>query len=284
MWCTILLVLLLGTSVDAEDPVTDTFYVRHLFGHCLGYDESSNTLLLNSACQDKFRWNGGARLFHILTNKCVLPMESERLGLSDQCSGTDSLFQYHRGTRVFKHMLSGKCFIPQAPVTSNSTMLLHFSCDLERNRFYLLPETHFIIRHFSMLCWTYKANIFMLSNTHICDRFKFENGGNLRHVKSGKCVVMGARYLELSTDCSSTTSVFQLTDSSILQHPDSELCVHPHNGLANAPEGTRLILHGCYNEDRIRSYFYDDRCKKILLIIVIPIRYNLFACTCGYVN
>ena len=287
MWCTVLLVLFLGTSADAEDPVTDTFYIRHFSGHCLGYNASRNTLLLNSVCQDKFRWNAGARLFHIPTNKCVLPMESERLGLSHQCFGTASLIQYHRGTHVFNHMLSGKCFMPQAPVVNNSTMLLHFSCNLERNRFYLLPEAHFIIRHFSMLCWIYKGNIFQLSNTHVCDRFKFENGGNLRHVKSGKCVVRGAGFLELSADCSSTKSVFQLTDSSILQHPATKLCVHPSGGLANAPEGTPLLLYLCYNEDRIRSYFYDDRCKSLFSISVIPIRYNLHStvvCTCGYIN
>ena len=246
-----------------------SFYIRHYFRKCLKYDASLQAIVFEVHCREKFIWKGGARLIHTATNKCLVPQSStdgSLLTVSDQCNGTNSLFMYKASTQVIKHALTGRCLHPQtggSDPPKDTALIVKTGCLQNRNKFFLRHQAHYIIRHFSSLCWIYDEtnSIFKLQNSMACDRFEYVNGYNLRHFKTGKCVISVNWVLTLTSDCSSANTVFQLNSWANMQHSPS-VCVHPEGGLISPSVGTRLITYpGCSDEDRLRMYLYDDRGK-----------------------
>lgn len=126
--------ILFRTYTCEAGLITKSFYIRHYFGKCLNYDTTRLAFVFSSICRDKFRWKGGARLIHTATKKCVVPQSSTNgslLTISDQCTGTDSLFQYDGATKMIKHALTSRCLCPEsgadpsaeAPVALKSGLL-----------------------------------------------------------------------------------------------------------------------------------------------------------------
>ena len=254
-----------------------SFYLRHFFGKCLRYDASLQAIVLGVQCREKFLWKGGARLIHTATNKCLVPQSStdgSLLTLSDQCNGTNSLFMYKASTHIIKHALTGRCFHPQtggSDPPNGTALIVRTDCSQNRNKFFLRHQVHYIIRHFSSLCWMYDEiyKIFKLQKSMACDRFEYVNGFHLRHFKTGKCVTPVNWILTLTSDCSSADTVFQLNSWANMQHAPS-VCVHPDGGSISPSVGTRLITFpGCSDEDRLRMYLYDDRGKYKFFYIPI---------------
>ena len=98
-------------------PISKSFYIRHYSGKCLNYDITHQTFVFHNLCRDKFRWKGGVRLIHTASKKCVVPQSSaigSHLTISDQCVGTDSLFQYDDSTKMMKHFLTSRCLRPES--------------------------------------------------------------------------------------------------------------------------------------------------------------------------
>ena len=255
--------------IAALNAADTTFYIRHFSGKCLTFDTTTGIIILTTICSEKFQWKSGARLFHVKTNKCILPNSEvigSNIGLSDQCSGTGSLLIYNPGNRILKHLTTDHCFQPKTGSTTpaeNETLTYNTGCAAATNRYYFIPYAYYVIRHLtSSFCWVFdKAlNRFKMMNTYVCDRFEYVNSKHLRHVASGKCVQGNdGQLLTLTNDCSSARSVFNLFPSEILYVPGENKCIHPEGGSAQPAEGTALVLWDCLVESRFKWKFFDDR-------------------------
>ena len=266
----ILILFILSTLASSVDGADDTFYIRHHKGKCLAFDPAKG-LVFHKVCTQKFRWRSGARLFHVQTNKCVSPVSASAgsvISLSDECSGTSSLFQYSRLSHYLHHIPTSFCLLPKSGVTDaaeNETLSFSHTCSTYGSKFYFVPVANYVIRHFtSGFCWIHNKdnNLFELKNTYVCDRFWYSSSNNLRHLKTDKCVMANAdRKLSLTTDCSSTKSEFKLLPNELLYVPGENKCVHPTGGSSQPTEGTSLSLAICPNENRCKWKLYDDRGK-----------------------
>ena len=262
-----------------------TYYIRHFYGKCVKYDEARQVLVYGRLCRQKFEWQGGARLIHIPTKKCVTvnaTSDGSFLSLSSQCSGTNSLFQYDESNRVIRHLFTNKYFHPETGVAepvNNTAIVLRSGCDVDTNKFYFRKRAYYIIRHFGGLCLVYNSgeNLIRLMNPFACDRFEYVNNYHLRHVETGKCVIFSSSYMRLTDDCESQETIYILNQFSLLQQGASN-CIHPLNGALHPPNGNLLHLYsnGCADEDRLRFFFHDD--KGILmpsLFVYLTIPYSL---------
>ena len=174
-----------------------TFYLRHHLGKCLAFDPSKGQLIFQTICSQKFRWESGARLIHVQTNKCMLPVSASDgsvVSISDECSGTGSLFQYNHHSKILQHLITG--FYPQpgsgtSDPAENETLVFKQESVFGANRFYFVPVAYYVIRQLtSTFCWVFNKpnDRFELRNTYVCDRFEYVNSKHLRHVATGKCV------------------------------------------------------------------------------------------------
>ena len=247
--------------------VTDSFYIRHYSSsrRCIGYIQGQG-LIFQSICRDKFRWKGSSRLIHVPTNKCLLPVSAAAgsvIGISDECSGTGSIWQYHEKTRVIKHFTTGYCLQSLAgPPVENSSLIFSQECGKTRNRFFLMPQAHVVIRHSnSKLCLVHDASVgfFKIQDTYVCDRFEFKNSRILRHIESGKCVVhdAAANTIKLTANCASQNSIFDLFTNGLLYQPTADKCVQP-NALGET-SGNKVVLASCTIHSATAWTFYDDR-------------------------
>ena len=114
----IVIKLILFTTCKCEAAlISKSFYIRHYSGKCLDYNTKHQTFVFHNLCRDKFRWKGGVRLIHTATKKCVVPQSNaigSHLTISDQCVGTDSIFQYDDSTKMMKHSLTSRCLRPES--------------------------------------------------------------------------------------------------------------------------------------------------------------------------
>ena len=262
--------------------VINAFYIRHFHGKCLEYDEARQVLFYVKICREKFQWQGGARLIHIPTNKCITvnaTSDGSFVSLSSQCSGTNSLFKYDENTRVIRHLFSNKCLHPEtgdADPAINTAIVLKTGCNENINKFYFRKKAYYIIRHFGGLCWVYNSgeNLIKLMNPLACDRFEYVNNYHLRHVETGKCVIFSSSYMRLTDDCESPETIYKLNQFSLLQN-GSTSCIHPSNGAISPPNGDLLILfgNGCANQFRLRFFFHDDKgivMPSLFVYLTIP--------------
>ena len=255
-------------AASRKFQTSNTFYIRHFHGKCVEYDEARQVLVYGRLCREKFAWQGGARLIHIPTKKCVTvnaTSDGSFFSLSSQCSETNTLFQYDENNRVIRHLFTNKCLHPEtgdADPAINTAIVLKVGCEENINKFYFRKKAYYIIRHFGGLCWVYISgeNLIKLMNPFACDRFEYVNNYHLRHVETGKCVIFSSSFLRLTDDCESLETIYKLNQNSLLQHGASR-CVHPYTGKSNAPIGDLLLLFndGCTDEDRLRFSFYDDK-------------------------
>lgn len=110
-------------------------------------------------------------------------------------------------------------------------------------------------------------NKIKLQSSFACDRFEYVNSYNLRHFKTGKCVsaTPDAKSLILSSDCTSSNSVFKHNAAAFVQH-SSTYCVHPQGGAEDPSTGTPLIIHHIC-KDKIRTYFHYERGNTVVLFL-----------------
>ena len=105
-----MLVILLSNWLGQLTGEDGAFHIRHFHGKCVS---GTSTLVLKEFCRRKYRWKGGARLFDLhYTDKCIAPQNSTvatgtLLKITQQCSGTDTLFRFDAGTNVIRHLISG---------------------------------------------------------------------------------------------------------------------------------------------------------------------------------
>ena len=264
------LIFLLYFGFGARKSNCKSFYIRHYSGRCLAYDTNCHALVFENHCLEKFRWKDGARLIHTATSKCLVPQgnaDGSRVNISDQCNGTNSLFQYNAQSQSFKHLLSGRCLHPDTGATNPSQptpVILKANCSLQSSKYVLRHTAQFIIRHFSSLCWVYDQtdSFFKLQNTLGCDRFEYIYAKNLLHMKTGKCVFLLGKKLSLTSNCTSSATEFKFDSKSLINHVSSKQCVHPEDGLVSPSSGTPLsTFSSCADEDRHRMMKYNDRGK-----------------------
>ena len=268
-----LIFFLFHLNVRIEGAADPTFYIRHHSGKCLTYDASKRSLVFQTLCSEKFQWKSGARLFHVKTNRCISPVSAaagSSINITNDCSGTDSLLTYNQSQKVLQHLITDFCFQPKTGSTSpaeNEALTFNAGCASDTNKYYFIPNAYYVIRHYtSSLCWVFdKAlNRFKLMNTYVCDRFEYVNSKHLRHVASGKCIQGDAeQLLTLTSNCSSTKSVFNMLPTGILNVPGENKCIHPNGGSDQPAEGTFLILWSCFVADYCKWKLYDDRGTSI---------------------
>ena len=170
------------------------FYIRHYCGFCMKPDRAG-TLTLRFRCMFKFQWQGGGRL--VASQKCLAANGSNdgtSILFTDQCSGVNSLFQYLPASKSIKHLKSGKCLTPDRSKPENAKVVLGSCQPSSSNRFWLFPQQMYIIRHHkSGTCIRLDKTdaLFKLYPGRICDRFT----GTLVHVKTGKCMGDGGKYI-----------------------------------------------------------------------------------------
>ena len=263
-----LLAILIGASTVFSNNVTNSFYIRQNDGKCFEYEEALQEIVLKAVCREKFRWDSGARLIHVQTNKCLVPKantDGSVLQLTDSCSGTDTLFQHLASTGSMKHLVSGKCIRPEANATKpaeKSKVVMWSDCSSQNTRLWLVRDAMYVIRHISGLCWVHSTakNVFRLRKRYFCDRFRQVNSKQLEHVATGKCVTLTEVLNRFTlSDCASKTSAFDLDLNNILHETSAGKCVRGYGGSINPNPGTMVVLDGCLTEDRIKFYFYDDR-------------------------
>ena len=95
-----------------ETLILGSFVVRHYGGLCVEVEEASQRLVLSLTCGDKFKIIGRRHLKHMYSDKCVVPVNTSQqieLTLSDNCSTSQSVFQYKRSGHLFKHLQSNDC-------------------------------------------------------------------------------------------------------------------------------------------------------------------------------
>ena len=111
-------------------------------------------------------------------------------------------------------------------------------------------------------------NKIKLQSSFACDRFEYVDSYNLRHFKTGKCVsaTLSNRNLVLSSDCTSSNSVFKLNANSIVQYSSTH-CVHPKNGRVDPPTGSPLQIFGSC-KDKLRTYFHYERGNNVVFISI----------------
>ncbi|XP_065068714.1 uncharacterized protein LOC135694014 [Rhopilema esculentum] len=264
------------TIESRKFEIAKTYYIRHFEGKCVEYDDARQVLVYGRLCREKFEWQGGVRLVHIPTKKCIninATSDGSFLSLSSKCSDTNSLFQYDENNRVIRHLFTNKCLHPEtgnADPAINTAIVLKSGCDGKTNKFYFRKKAYYIIRHFGGLCWVYTSgeNLIKLRDLLACDRFEYVNNYHLRHVETGKCVIFSSSYLRLTDDCESPETVHKLNQFSLLQNGPTD-CIHPLNGALYPANGNLLTLesNGCTDEDRLRFFFHDDKDTQKIKII-----------------
>ena len=170
------------------------FCIRHYCGFSMR--PSSGAVRLRFRCSLKFQWQGGARL--VASQKCLAAngiSDGTSLLFTDQCSGADSLFQYLPASNIIKHMKSGRCLTHEGSQPENAKVVLGPCEPLSSNRFWLLPQQMYIIRHQkSDTCIRLDKTdgLFKLYPGAICDRFT----GTFVHVKTGQCMADEGRHTQ----------------------------------------------------------------------------------------
>ena len=271
-----LFALLVGVFSVFAYTGPNSFHIRQRDGKCFEYEQRLRVIVLKSVCREKFRWDGGVRLIHVPTKKCLLPATSTggiELQLTGNCSATDTLF-YNGPTGTIKHFVSGKCIGPEAnaaKAAEKSKVVMGNNCASVNARFWLVRDAMYVIRHISGLCWVahkgldYKIN---LKKRYICDRFRYINGSSLQHVATGRCVTysqdeLGVFELRLTPTTSlctpSSTTLFDLDENNRLHQTEAGKCVHGLGGRIDPEDKTRLVLENCDLKESIRFYFYDER-------------------------
>ena len=171
------------------------FHIRHYCGYCIKPGDSG-FVRLRPRCRFKFRWQGGVRL--VASQKCLAvngSSDGSFLLFTNQCSGVNSLFQYLPASNGIKHMQSGKCLTFKGSKPEHAKVVLG-PCELSSsNRFWLLRQQMYIIRHHkSGACIRLDKvdGLFKLYPEAICDRFT----GTFVHFKTGKCMVGEGKYIK----------------------------------------------------------------------------------------
>ena len=264
----------IGRQLCANAKSSSAFNIRHYGGKCAEFNENQDALVFKSVCREQFRWDKGARLVHVPTNKCVVPVakaSGSSLGLTYNCSGTDTLLTHLAATGSIKHLLSGKCIQPKADTAEpadNTKLDISEDCSSIKTQFWFVKNTKYVIRHASGLCWVYSSSedLMKLIDTFVCDRFEQANDKHLKHVATGKCVVYKNDAIRLISDCTSTASLFDLGTNNLLQQTTSLLCAKPHS--ASSPSsGDKLVLSPCSDQDHSRFYFHDEQSKHDFFIV-----------------
>ena len=95
-----------------KNLILGSFVIRHYGGLCIEVEETSQRLVLSLTCGDKFKFIGRRHLQHIYSHKCVVPVNTSQqieLTLSDNCSTSQSVFQYKRSGHLITNMQSNDC-------------------------------------------------------------------------------------------------------------------------------------------------------------------------------
>lgn len=269
---TLILVVSLQRALIAESnewPKINTFHIRHHYGKCLEFSATLNSLVFAKICREKFRWSSG-KLVHLRTKKCVVVNstdEASLVGLTSQCSKTNTLFQYEEESNTLRHLISGKCLYPRNGIddpASGTGLVIKEGCNDNKSKYYFRSYVYYTIWHYSHLCFYYDDLLFrfVLKRVQICDRFYYDEDLNIRHVKTGKCMsasTIHPKHLQLTSYCG--RSNFTQNSYSNIQLLPTE-CIHPYSGILFPPDGDNLVLwddYACGDSDRIRFYFHDDK-------------------------
>ena len=127
--------------------------------------------------------------------------------------------------------------------------------------FSVLPPTRtFLIKHYSGLCVAMDAQSVHFVLTSSCDqKFSLISNKNLKHIKSGKCVVPESTrdnaFIKLDDDCSSSNSRFIQTNKYSAKHIATGKCIHPHGGWLRPKSGTRIVIYRGCDENRLQFKF-----------------------------
>ncbi len=243
------------------------FHIRHHSGRCL--ELRADQLVFGPFCRDHFKWDDGARLTHVPTGQCLVPLQNAdggQMSLTSSCSGTDTLFQYKRAWRSLKHLLTGKCMRPEKDGGSHenpSKAILSSHCQVENARFWFPAQVLYIIRQFSGLCLRRDSNeiSIQLSDSHVCDRFLLLGTNRLMNYASKRCLTLEGHDLVLTSHCS-TAKIFDMNiNNNLFSDPSLGKCLQPKKGELFPGHGTSLVIDNCVDEDRQRFYFYDDKGK-----------------------
>ncbi len=254
---------------------SSTFHIRHHMGKCL--ELRANKLVYSSICRDHFRWKGGAKLIHVPTGKCLVPggviggdsMPSSRgVLLTNNCSGTDAIFQYKEKYHKIKHLMTELCLTPADGIGNdppdNAGLVLSSSCSVTKAKYWLVPQVLYVVRHFGGMCWKYNKaqSVIELMNTYVCDRFMQQNGKHLQHFATGKCVIPSGGYLRLTSDCSHPETNFDLDGNSIMRQTTSNKCVSTGVNTVSQPAGADLqLMSHCQNADANKMRFFEEKSK-----------------------
>eukprot|EP00794_Sanderia_malayensis_P015937 gene15937-17538_t len=162
---------------------------------------------------------------------------------------------------AIRHLVTGKCIRPEvADPPENTAIALDPDCSPNTCKFWFVPQALYTIRHFTGTCWNYieADNLIKLADSYICDRFFYQNSKNLRHYRTGKCVIAVNNQLTLTSDCSNPATIYYLDNQNLI-HSTISKCAHPIGGGYAPTAGKAMGLFGCPDLDRIRTYFFDDR-------------------------
>ena len=127
-------------------------------------------------------------------------------------------------------------------------------------------------------------NKIKLQSSFACDRFEYVNSYNLRHFKTGKCVsaTLSNRNLVLSSDCTSSNSVFKQNANSVVQYSATH-CVHPKDGKVDPPIGSPLLIFdSCV--DKLRTYFHYERGNNVVFISTVCPTKNFPYLSCYFIK
>lgn len=136
------------------------------------------------------------------------------------------------------------------------------------------PTRNFLIKHYNGLCVAMDAQSSRLILTNSCDqKFTLTSGKNLKHIKSGKCVVPESTrdnaLIKLDADCSSNNSRFSQTQKYSAKHITTGKCIHPLGGNLRPRSGTKIVIYRGCDQDRLQFKFIYGKVKLELSILML---------------
>eukprot|EP00112_Aurelia_sp_Birch-Aquarium-sp1_P011279 Seg2370.3 transcript_id=Seg2370.3/GoldUCD/mRNA.D3Y31 product="High choriolytic enzyme 1" protein_id=Seg2370.3/GoldUCD/D3Y31 len=269
------------TMAPSTNPVTPVkgsqFLIRHISGLCVAI-RADKRLHLTSDCKDHFKLTATKALQHISSGQCVIP---ERISSNAYLKLTTDCTTKFEQTSSFsvKHVSSGKCLHPEGgriQPSVNTKVVIHSGCGERRLQFKFefvvitkppttAPPTTEETFSINTLQWfnvlPCDAQVLgLIQPTAVTRKFTLDHQAkNLKHIKSGKCVVPESTrdnaLIKLDADCSSNNSRFSQTQKYSAKHITTGKCIHPLGGNLRPRSGTKIVIYRGCDQDRLQFKF-----------------------------
>jgi len=253
---------LVYTTADADIKPSNfiTYHLRTFDLKCI--TAKNNELVTTTSCTDTFVYTRSHHLKHVKTGKCVntekyygRSYSNAKLLLDNDCTAFSGKFGLLGKKKVF-HSESSLC------IENYNGMKVTNNCNTNRNAIAFqkvgeIQNGYYNIKHSGGRCVSINSNNELYFASKCDTKFKMTSDGKIID-ENGSCYVgQTASYGSpiVKSACSVPGVAFTKTKLGSLKQTSTGRCMHPDNGSPTPNEGTKLVLWGGCDEDRLKFTF-----------------------------